>query len=121
MIGNFCLQVDIADDVVGLDRLHRQAFLIYRYRNGSEERLRLGADLFHMLLELNDGYQLGDTATDDTFANLSIFVQRLVREDHRQMLAWNPMDEDTIFKISARIEESDSGPRQRLVISRPEA
>ena len=66
-IGNFCLQVDIADDVVGLDRLHRQAFLIYRYRNGSEERLRLGADLFHMLLELNDGYQLGDTATAGIF------------------------------------------------------
>ena len=101
----------------GLDRLHRQAFLIYRYRDGREEHLRLGAELFHLLLELSEGYQLGDVSTDDTFAHLSIFVQRLVREDHRQMFACNPMCEDTIYKVSARIEDAGSGPRQRMVIA----
>ena len=43
----------------------------------------MGAELFHLLLELSDGYQMGDVSTEDTFAHLSIFVQRLVREDDR--------------------------------------
>ena len=101
----------------GLDRLHREAFLVYRYRDGREERLRLGAELFHLLLELDDGYQLGDVATDDTFAHLSIFVQRLVQEDDRRMFAWNPMREDAVFEISARIDESGSDPQQRMSIA----
>ena len=100
-----------------MDRLHRHAFLIYRYQDGRDERLRLGASLFHLLLELSDGYQLGDVASDDTFAHLSIFVQRLVQEDHRRMFAWNPMREDTIFEVSARIDNPESGPRQRIVIA----
>ena len=100
-----------------VDRLHTQAFLIYRYRNGTEECLRLGADLFHLLLELSDGYQLGDISTDDTFAHLSIFVQRLVREDEREILAWNPMQDDVNYRISAQVEETDEGPRQRMVLT----
>ena len=99
-----------------MDLLHRQAFLIYRYRNGREERLRLGAELFHLLLELSDGYQLGDVSTDDTFAHLSIFVQRLVREDERQMFAWNPMQDEAIYRVSARVE-SDEAPRQRMILT----
>ena len=100
-VSNFRLEAD----PIGMKEsgyLHRQAFLIYRYRDGSEERLRLGAELFHLLLELSDGYQLGDVATDDVFAHLSIFVQRLVQqEDHqRQMFAWNPMCEEKIFEVS---------------------
>ena len=101
----------------GLDTLHRHAFLIYRYRDGRDERLRLGAELFHLLLELDDGYQLGDVATDDTFTHLSIFVQRLMQEDHRRMFAWNPMREDIIFEVSARIDDTGSNPRQRIVIA----
>ena len=116
-IDRFRLEVNRSDGSEGLDRLHRQAFLIYCYLDGREERLRLGAELFHLLLELSDGYQLGDVATDDTFAHLSIFVQRLVQEDHRRMLAWNPMQEDTIFEVSARIEDAVSGPRQRIKIA----
>ena len=111
----FRLEADIPPEG-DVDRLHRQAFLIYRYRNGMEERLRLGADLFHLLLELSDGYQLGDVSTDDTFAHLSIFVQRLVREDEREMLAWNPMQDDVNYKISNQIERTTEGPRQRMVL-----
>jgi serine/threonine protein kinase len=112
----FRLEADILV-ATDLDRLHRQAFLIYRYRNGNEERLRLGAELFHLLLELSDGYQLGDVSTDDTFAQLSIFAQRLVREDESEMLAWNPMQDEMIYNISARIDSISGGARQRLVLS----
>ena len=81
------------------------------------ERLRLGADLFHLLLELSDGYQLGDISTDDTFAHLSIFVQRLVREDDRKVLAWNPMQDDAIYEISANVaRDADAAAPQRMVI-----
>ena len=68
----------MSPETEGLEQLHRDAFLIYGRRDGSEEPLRMGVDLFHLLLELSDGYQMGDVSSDDTFAHLSIFVQRLV-------------------------------------------
>ena len=116
-IAAFRLEADLPAEAAGLDRLHRQAFLIYRYRDGREERLSLGADLFHLLLELDDGYQLGDVSTDDTFAQLSIFVQRLVREDDRKILAYNPMQDDVIYEISAEIAASENTDvHQRMII-----
>ena len=81
-----------------------------------EERLALGAELFHLLLELADGYQLGDVSTDDTFAHLSIFVQRLVREDERELLAWNPMKDTLTFKIAAVLKEVEGVRQQQMVI-----
>ena len=114
--GDFRLQVDLPG-TGDVDRLHRQALLIYRCRDGREETLRLGAEMFHLLLELADGYQLGDVATDDVFAHLSIFVQRLVREDERRMIAWNPMDETTMYEVSAWLEDSEEGARQPLAIA----
>lgn len=113
----FRLEASLPRDAEGVERLHRQALLIYRYRDGNEERLRLGAELFHLLLELADGYQLGDVSTDDTFAHLSIFVQRLVREDERELLAWNPMQDETIYQVNAAIRKTESGPQQRMVIT----
>ncbi|MEK7994029.1 MAG: hypothetical protein AAB403_09525, partial [Planctomycetota bacterium] len=111
----FRLEADIPPEAE-VDRLHRQAFLIYRYRDGREEGLRLGAELFHLLLELSDGYQLGDVSTDDTFAHLSIFVQRLVREDEREMLAWNPMQDESIYRISAVLDEGSEGAAQKMLL-----
>ena len=110
----FHLEADLPPETAGLDRLHRQASLIYRYRNGRKERLRLGAELFHLLMELSEGYQLGDASTDDTFAHLSIFVQRLEREDNRRLLAWNPMRDDHMYEVVAE-SASEEGP-QRLVL-----
>ena len=112
--GRFHLEADLPPAPTGLDRLHRQATLIYRYGDGREERLRLGAELFHLLMELSEGYQLGDASTDDTFAHMSIFVQRLEREDDRRLLAWNPIREEAIHEIAAE-RGSGEGP-QRLVI-----
>ena len=116
-LSGFRLEADLPPETEGVERLHRQAYLIYRYRDGHEERLRLGADLFRLLLELHDGYQLGDISTDDTFAHLSIFVQRLVREDERHLLAWNPMQDDLVYQISFATSASESGPIQRLVLT----
>jgi len=113
----FRLEADLPPASDGLDRLHRQAWLIYRYRDGHEERLRLGAELFHLLLELSEGYQLGDVSSDDTFAHLSIFVQRLAREDEREMLAWNPIQDEVIFRIVAHIERDGETAVQKLVLS----
>jgi len=112
----FRIEADLPPEVEGVERLHRHAFLIYRYRDGREERLRLGAELFHLLLELSDGYQLGDVSTDDTFANLSIFVQRLVREKERELLAWNPMQDEIIYRVFAEIDERSGAPRQQIVL-----
>lgn len=112
----FRLEADVAS-AAGMDRLHRQACLIYCYRDGREERLQLGAELFHLLLELSDGYQLGDVSTDDTFAHLSIFVQRLLWEDEREMLASNPMNEKAIYRVSAVLDSAAESPVQRLVLT----
>jgi hypothetical protein len=112
----FRLEADVAS-TAGMDRLHRQACLIYRYRDGREERLQLGAELFHLLLELSDGYQLGDVSTDDTFAHLSIFVQRLLWEDEREMLASNPVNEKAIYRVRAVLDSAAEGTVQRLVLT----
>ena len=112
-IDAFRLVADLPPETAGLDRLHRQASLLYSYRDGREERLRLGAELFHLLLELAEGYQLGDVSTDDTFAHLSIFVQRLIREDDRRVLAWNPMQDEALYEVSAKTVE---GRQQKITI-----
>ena len=77
----------------------------------------MGAELFHLLLELSEGYQLGDSASDDTFAHLSIFVQRLAQEDERQLMAWNPMQDENLFSISAGLGETDGEQIQELTLS----
>ena len=118
-IDAFRLVADLPPETAGLDRLHRQASLLYSYRDGREERLRLGAELFHLLLELAEGYQLGDVSTDDTFAHLSIFVQRLIREDDRRVLARNPMQDEALYEVSAKIVEDAEGGRQQKITIHP--
>jgi hypothetical protein len=116
-LSSFRLEPDLPEASQGIERLHRQAVLIYRYRDGKEERLDLGAELFHLLLELNEGYQLGDVSSDDTFANLSIFVQRLVQEDSRELFAWSPMADEAVYRIAAEYRDSGEGRRQYLTLS----
>ena len=100
-----------------LDRLHRCVYLVYTYEDGREERLRMGAELFHRLLELGEGYQLGDSSTDDTFANLSIFLQRLLQENDKELAAWSPIREDVTYQIKGVTDMSvHASPRQRLII-----
>lgn len=115
-ISAFRIEAELPNEIPGVERLHRHVFLVYRYRERGEERLRLGAELFHLLLELNDGYQLGDVSTDDTFANLSIFVQRLVREDERELIAWTPIQDDRVYHVIAHQVEREEGLQQQLVL-----
>jgi serine/threonine protein kinase len=116
-LDNFRIEPDLPRETVGIDRLHRQAWLLYHYRSDAVERLRLGAELFHLLLELSEGYQLGDVSNDDIFANLSIFVRRLAWEDEREMHAWNPMQDEIVFRISAQIEQVGGGVSQKLTLT----
>ena len=111
-LADFRLVLELPAESPGLDRLHRYAMLVYAYRDGKTEELPLSADLFDVLMELAAGYQLGDVAADDTFAQLAIFVRRLMREDERRLLAWNPMRGDTVFEIDARL--GDAGPQDVL-------
>ncbi|MDE0102108.1 MAG: NERD domain-containing serine/threonine-protein kinase [Bryobacterales bacterium] len=100
--------------------LHRAAHLTYRYLDGREEKLTMSADLFHRLLRLGKGYQLADISTDDTFARLSIFLQRLVREDDREIMAWNPIRDEIAHRISIEVpgvgEDSSRTAGQVLTI-----
>lgn len=115
-LAHFSLEADLSPDTDGIEQLHRQVSLVYRFRDGTKECLRLGAELFHLLLELADGYQLGDVSTDDTFAHLSIFVQRLLREDERELLAWNPIHDEQLYKVAAVIRDSGDEVKQTLDI-----
>lgn len=110
----FRLEDGLSPRSEGLEQLHRDAFLIYRRRDGGEEKLRMGVELFHLLLELSDGYQMGDVSTDDTFAHLSIFVQRLVQEDEHEIHSWNPINDEAVYKIASEKQVTDSGPKQHL-------
>lgn len=102
----------------GISQLHRQVRLVYTPRTGPEESLYLGAELFHLLLELAAGYQLGDVSSDDTFANISIFTKRLLREDDGRLLAWSPTDEETVYMVSIEKAGIGTESRQDLTLSR---
>jgi serine/threonine protein kinase len=95
----FSLHAKFNATTEGLERLHTHLELKYKYVDGTFEKLVLGAELFNILMELKDGVQLSDAASEDTFANLSIFTQRLTQEDSRQFFAWNPIEEEAIYGI----------------------
>ena len=73
--------------------------LSYRLSNDRVERLIVPLDLFTLLRELAEGVQILDAFSDDVFANLAIFTQRLAQEDERGMRAWNPADEERVYTV----------------------
>ena len=103
-LDHFRLSADLPLVSEPVEQLHNTLRLTYTYADNSEETLLLGSELFHLLLELKDGFQLSDTLSDDTFAHLSIFTQRLVQEDERSMRCWNPMDEGTLYEFAIKPE-----------------
>ena len=118
-LGSFELRTDLTDISLtedSVERLHRQAILVYHYDDGREELLYLGSELFHVLLELARGYQLGDVSSEDNFAHLSIFVRRLLRDDNGELFAWNPKDEDKIYRVSGEMRRNANPPIQPLMI-----
>jgi len=100
-----------------LETLHNAVELSYQHDDRPEESLLIGTELFHVLLELRDGYQLADTLSDDIFAQLSIFTQRLAQDDDRILRAWNPMNEDAVYDLRI-VSENDV---QKLFLERLES
>jgi hypothetical protein len=68
-------------------------------------------------MDLADGVQILDAFSDDVFANLDVFTQRLAQEDERSLRAWNPADEDKVYDISIK----DAEGRQTIVLKQGEA
>lgn len=101
-LDRFRLGADLPRVSEPIEQLHNTLRLTYTYADDSEETLLLGSELFHLLLELKDGFQLSDTLSDNTFSHLSIFTQRLVQEDERSMRCWNPMDERTLYEFAIK-------------------
>lgn len=84
----------------GIETLHTHVILSYLFNTGHTEELMIGAELFNSLMELREGYQISDAQSDDVFANLSIFKQRLAQEGDRVLFAWNPAGEG-VMKLEA--------------------
>ena len=82
-----------------LPHLHTRLLLTYSYHDGRTEVLSMAYELFHTLLELESGFQLDDTTSDDLFANLAIFTQRLAQEGESSLFAWNPQEEGNFYKV----------------------
>ena len=84
---------------VPLPVLPRRLNLIYRSADDREDQLSMGYELFHTLLSLASGEQLSELRSDDLFANLAIFTQRLAKEDEGHLLAWNPKSDSTLYRL----------------------
>jgi hypothetical protein len=98
----------------GLETLHRHLTLCYRTADGRDEQLTISLELYLLLMDLADGVQILDAFSDDVFANLDVFTQRLAQEDERSLRAWNPTDEETIYTISIEAAEG----REEMVLKR---
>jgi hypothetical protein len=85
--------------------LPRRLKLIYRTSDGRDDVLSMGYELFHTLLLLSSGEQLSALRSDDLFANLAIFTQRLAQEDEGHLLAWNPKAEETVYRLDIRVKD----------------
>ena len=105
-LDRFTLEAERLDAPPGLETLHRCLLLTYTAGSGWAETLSIPLELFALLLDLNDGAQLLDASSDDVFANLAIFTQRLAQEDERRLIVWHPSVEEAVFELSARISNA---------------
>ncbi len=113
-LDRFTLDPDLPHNLDNaIPRLARQIRLTYSSPQGhGSEMLLMGYQLFAVLLQLESGEQLADIRSDDLFANLQIFTQRLAQESSRALFAWNPKDDEKVFSLGL---ETRSG-YQSLVI-----
>jgi serine/threonine protein kinase len=101
-LARFRLEPDLPANLdKAIPRLARQLRLTFvRNSDEGEETLLMGYQLFAILLQLESGEQLADTRSDDLFANLQIFTQRLAQESSRSLFAWNPKEDGSIFSLN---------------------
>lgn len=95
----------------GMAVLPNRLRLVYRCADGREEALSMGYELFHTLLNLAEGEQLSERRSDDLFANLQTFIQRVAQEDEAHLFAWHPKDDERAYRIGIR----QAAGRQQLV------
>ena len=112
-VSRFHIAADRPASDAAIEWLPNVLRLIYLSHDGRTETLRMGSDLFSLLLDLADGYQLTDSSSDDVFANLSIFTQRLAQEDEREVFAWNPAHDSVVYHVAVRY----SAGVQQLVLT----
>ncbi len=114
-INQFRLEADLPINLdKAVPRLARQLRLTFERQNADgTESLPMNYQLFATLLQLESGEQLADTRSDDLFANLQIFTQRLALECSRSLFAWNPKEDEKVFTLSLGI----SSDLQALSIS----
>ncbi len=98
-LDNFSLYVPKAIQDYDIEYMHNHLILEYELKNNKKEFLLISSDLFELLRSIAKGYQLSDIGSDDSFANLSIFKQRLSQEDQQELFAYNPAQRDSIFRI----------------------
>lgn len=94
----FSLALPIQPTRLPIDNLHTQIILRYDFEQGGADSLVISLELFELLMAIKAGYQISDLRSDDTFANISVFKQRIAKENGRELFAWNPVDE-RIFKV----------------------
>ncbi|OYT73416.1 MAG: hypothetical protein CFK52_02285 [Chloracidobacterium sp. CP2_5A] len=104
-------------DNPGRRGLHRQAFLTHRSSQGGESRLSINADLFHVLLELDWGYRLSAATMDETFAHLTLFIERLIRAQAGEIYAWHPLRASAVYRLELHTRDLGWSPHQRLTIA----
>lgn len=102
----FALDAEPFEGPNGLEKLHRYLTLSYQPRNGPIERLTVSLELFALLMDLSAGVQILDAFSDDVFANLTVFTQRLAQEDERSLRAWNPAREQQVFEIGVELSSA---------------
>ncbi len=94
--------------------LPEAAFLVYRLPEGGMVRLRLTADLFHVLLELEQGYQLSAATLEQTFAHLSLFIEQIVHAQNQVWYAWHPAQEERVYRLAIETRDLGFGYHQTL-------
>jgi hypothetical protein len=106
-LDRFTLEAERFVSSPGLETLHRYLTMSYRTSDQRYEHLTISLELFALLRDLAEGVQILDAFSDDIFANLGVFTQRLAQENERSLRAWNPADEMRIYDIG--IEQREAG------------
>ncbi|MBY3150287.1 protein kinase [Rhizobium laguerreae] len=99
LASRFSLVAERFQPTAGLETLHRFLLLTYEPDHGGREELIIPLELYGLLMDLADGVQILDAFSDDVFANLGVFTNRLAQEDERTLNAWNPVDSDTVHQL----------------------
>jgi hypothetical protein len=105
-LARFTLEAEQFVAAPGLETLHRYLTLSYRAVDGRTEQLTVSLELFALLMDLAEGVQILDAFSDDVFANLGVFTQRLAQEDERSLHAWNPAADNRVLEIGIQHSEA---------------